>query len=324
MHKHLATKLVAALALLVGTTTSALAQSNQTQNTIGALGNLFGALAQAGAKANALKQWQAQDAQIIQCINTIYASKNITADSFVAAGVGPNDQRVAPVITLCKAVMAAQPKVDFPCNVTNANGQQVASKCSEAYAVSRNGSLVAVSRDDFLRAAGNGEQVQVANFETAEANAARLQAEQLQAERKRFMASPEGKRQLAVEAAQARQAQAIKRQQDVARAAAHANEPRGYELVCTGSTPEDSNLNLIKVDCRNYSDVLSKMRWAYFQSINSGNDYAKTYAQLCSNSISYLRKDLSYEEFKSSVSSCNRSAYYIKGPSANQVSGGRK
>lgn len=185
-----ATKLSAAVTLIITAAVPAAAQSNSTQDTIGALGNLFGALAQAGAKSKALKQWQAQDARVIQCINTMYSSKNITADSFVASGVGPNDQRVAPVIAICKTVMTAEPKTNFPCNVTNGRGQQVSSSCSESYAVSRNGSLVPVSRDDFLRAAGSGEEVQVANFETTEASSARLQAEQQQAaaEKQRFLA----------------------------------------------------------------------------------------------------------------------------------------
>jgi hypothetical protein len=166
-----------ALAALAVATSPASAQSNSTKDTIGALGNLFGSMAKAGAKSKALKQWQAQDAQVVQCINTIYSSKNLTADSFVAAGVGPNDPSMAPVINICKVVMTTPPKTNFPCNVTNANGQQVASTCSESYAATRNGSLVAISRDDFLRAAGNSEQVQLANFETVAAQNARLQAE---------------------------------------------------------------------------------------------------------------------------------------------------
>lgn len=183
--RRLVVKMVAVIALAITSGTPTMAQSNSSQSAVGA-----------SAQERASKQWRAQDAQIIQCINTIYAAKNITADSFVAAGVGPTDQRVAPVITLCKAVMTAQPKVNFPCNVTNSSGQQVESTCSESYAVSRNGSLVAVSRDDFLRAAGDGEQVQVANFETVAAQNARLAGgrQQSEAERDQYWASPEGMR----------------------------------------------------------------------------------------------------------------------------------
>lgn len=205
------------VASLISATAPLSAQSNSAQDTIDALGNLFGALAQAGAKSKALKQWQAQDAQVIQCINTIFSSKNITADSFVAAGVGPNDPSVAPVINLCKVVMTTPPNTNFPCNVVDSKGQQVATTCNESFAVEANGSLSAISRDDYLRAIGRGQNGQVANFETTEANAARLTEEARQrraereaeyqravAERKRFEASPAGKRQAALEAQRAR------------------------------------------------------------------------------------------------------------------------
>lgn len=154
--RGLVVTLIAAIALVVTAASPTMAQSNSSQGAVGS-----------SAQANALKQWQAQDAHVIQCINTIYADKNITADSFVAAGVGPTDQRVAPVIKLCNVVMTAKPKTNFPCNVTSANGKQLTSTCNESYAVNVNGSWKPVSRDDFLRALGAGQQAQVLNFEVS-------------------------------------------------------------------------------------------------------------------------------------------------------------
>ena len=189
---------------------TAFAQSNSTEQTIGAVSDLLGMIAQGAAKANAKKAWSQLDPQVVQCVNTIFESKNITADQFVAAGVAPNDARVAPIINLCNVVLTTQLKADFPCSVTNSMRQQVSTACVESYAVDNNGTLNPVSRDDFLRAFGNEQKVQVANFETTDAQKTRLMAEQQQAEaarqkaeadRQRYLASPEGKRQLALQAA---------------------------------------------------------------------------------------------------------------------------
>ncbi len=184
---------------------AAFAQSNSTEQAIGAAANLLGILAQGAAKGNAQKAWSQLDPQVIQCVNTVFEAKNVTADQFVAAGMAPNDARLAPIINMCSAVLTAQPKENFPCNVTNSKGQEVPTKCVETFAVETNGTLNPVSRDDFLRAVGNDQKVQIANFETQDAQNSRLQAERLaaEAERQRYLASPEGKRQVALEAAEA-------------------------------------------------------------------------------------------------------------------------
>jgi hypothetical protein len=321
-----------ALATLAVATSPASAQSNSTKDTIGALGNLFGSMAKAGAKSKALKQWQAQDAQVIQCINTIYSSKNLTADSFVAAGVGPNDPTMAPVINLCKVVMTTPPKTNFPCNVTNTNGQQVASTCSESYAATRNGSLVAISRDDFLRAAGNSEQVQLANFETAEANAARIRVEQQQAavERQRFLASPEGKRQAAAEAARAKQAEIERRRAEAARAAQEAQRPRGYALVCSGKNlSQRENLNKIYVNCNNPQDAITKMSWAYNKiSTEKYMPGGESFASMCLSQINQLRGMMGNTRYTGPIGDissynfldvCNTGLQRVSGPSEAQA-----
>lgn len=176
----LVSKLLAVFALVGFASMPAKAQENSPQNTIGAIGNLFGALAQAGAKANAERAWAKVNPQITQCANTMLSGKNVTVDQLIAAGLGPNDQRIAPIINACNAVLTAQLRTNFPCNVTNAKGQQIMTTCNESFAKEVDGSLVALSVDDVILAAGNGEKITAANFETLEAQNARLAEEKRQ------------------------------------------------------------------------------------------------------------------------------------------------
>lgn len=203
MYRYILKNTAAALLLISSLFGPAAAQSNRTQDGMGALGNLLGALAQAGAKSKAQKGWTQVSEQVRACVNTTLSSKNITVEQLIAAGIAPSDQRVAPLVTSCNQIMSAQLQTNIPCNVINSKGQQVSSTCNQVFAREVNGQVAAISRDDFLRAAGNGEKVQIALLETSMSHSARLQAEQRQAdlERQKFLASPEGKRQVAAAAA---------------------------------------------------------------------------------------------------------------------------
>lgn len=119
MRRDIATKASAMLVGLALSTAPVAAQSNRTQDGIGALGNLFGALAQAGAKSKAQKGWVQVGEQVRACVNTTLSSKNITVDQLIAAGIAPGDQRVAPLVTSCNQIMSAQLQTNIPCNVTN-------------------------------------------------------------------------------------------------------------------------------------------------------------------------------------------------------------
>lgn len=200
---HLAASALAIGGLSLNVATEALAQTNSGQNAAGGILGLFGTIAQEAAKSNARKRWDQTTPEIKQCVNTMFAAKNISVDQIAAAGIAPNDARISQLVASCQTIMTAQPKTNFPCNVTNSKGQQVATTCNESFAKEVNGSLVPISRDDFLRAAGNGEKVQVANFEAVAAQNARLAEERrlAEAERQRFLASPEGKQQAAANAA---------------------------------------------------------------------------------------------------------------------------
>lgn len=172
-------------------------------NAVGAIGNLFGALAQAGAKAKAQKGWAQVNPQTTQCVNTMFSSKNVTVDQLIEAGLAPNDKRLAPIMNACNAFLTAQLRTNFPCTVTNAKAEQVETTCNESFAKEVDGALVPISGDEVILAAANGEKVSAGNFETEEAQQARLASEQRQAavERQKFATSPEGKRQAAANAA---------------------------------------------------------------------------------------------------------------------------
>lgn len=219
------------LALSVTTASFAQFQRNQTrqnQQSANPLGDLIGMIANASAKSKAKKGWAQVAPEIQQCVNTMFASKNINVDQIIAAGMSPTNKDIAPIIELCQTVMTAQLKTNFACNVANAKGQQVATTCVQSYAKAVNGKLAAISRDDFLRAAANDEKVTIADFETVAAQNARLAEERRLAqeaaakeeaarlerltreeaarkeqeirvaeERRRFAASPEGKRRAA-------------------------------------------------------------------------------------------------------------------------------
>jgi hypothetical protein len=168
---------IAAFTTMALSITPVKAQAKSNQSGIEALSNLFGAIAKAGAKSKAVKQWKSQDPQLIQCVNTIFSSKSITTDTIAASGLGPTDQRISPLIDLCKAALTAQPRTNFQCNVANERRQMVDTICDESYAVFRKGSWVAISREDFLRAVGDGEKVDVKPFETGIARTKRVRAE---------------------------------------------------------------------------------------------------------------------------------------------------
>ena len=199
--------------LAVGGSQTAYAQSNNTANTVGGIVGLFAGIAQAGAKADAQKKWMQVAEPVRACVNVAYSSKGVTLDQIYNEGIAPSDQRIAPVMNFCNATMTRQLRQNFACNVQNSKGQQVTSICSEGFARPVNGSLTAASTEDYITAAMNGEKVQVGVFETGAGRTARGRAERAQeeelarkaeAERQAFLNSPEGKRQAAEQAAQAK------------------------------------------------------------------------------------------------------------------------
>lgn len=128
----------------------------------------------------AQKAWAETSFQVKKCINLMFSSKNLTFDQIAAAGIAPNDQRILPAIKACQQYLTTVPRTNFPCTVTNSKGEQISTTCNESYAKEVDGSLVAISGEDFLRASGNGEKVVAANFETIDARNARLSAEERQ------------------------------------------------------------------------------------------------------------------------------------------------
>lgn len=127
--------------------------------------------------------------------------------------------------------------------------------------------VTSLSRDDFLRAAGNGEKVQIAVLELSSANSARLAEEErlAEAERQRFLASPEGKKQLAAEAAHTRQA-----------AAAAAARQKAAEAARRQSELAESACD---------KAVQAKFRGAYITYI--GVQYSDFFSRIYGNHIFY-------------------------------------
>jgi hypothetical protein len=258
MGRKLRTALYVASVVMLAMSISpqARAQSQQYSQGTNPILDLIGMIANASAISSAKKKWAKVSPEIQQCVNTFSESKNFNVDQIIAAGLSPNHEAIAPMVTLCQAVTTAEMKTDFPCNVTNKEGKQVQTTCVQSYAKAVRGAWVPISRDDFLRAASNNETVSVADFETIVAQNARLseerrilseaaakaeatrfleatrakaaRVEQLareeaarkarEEEQRRFAASPEGKRLIAEQAATERRAE-MERQAE-ARAAA--------------------------------------------------------------------------------------------------------
>jgi hypothetical protein len=327
-------KSFAIAAFITGGITPVSAQSNQTQEAIGTLGNLFGALAQAGAKSKAKKGWATTSEPVKVCVNMMLASKNLTVDKILAAGVAPTDQRVATLVTFCDQVLAAQLQTNIACNVSDSKGKPVSSTCNQVFAKNANGTIVEISRDDFIRAAGNGENVQIGVFETLVANAGRLQAErrdveakqrEVEAERQRFLASPEGKRQAAAEALRAKQAAATAARDKAIRAAEAARAPRGYLVACKGSVSA-TQYNVYSLNCGNPSEVINGFRWAIAKLNSDGSGMANYYREMAKNCLKGMYK---YSNFPydlqtndqiiwGSLSPCNAGLQDMSGPSLAQ------
>lgn len=264
--------------LSISLATASFAQSRQNQQGANALGDLIGMIANASAKSDAKKKWAKVSPEIQQCVNTTFSSKNVNVDQIVAAGMSPNAKDIAPVIELCQTVMTAQLKTDFPCNVPDSKGVQVPTTCVQSYAKAVNGKWAPVSRDDFLRAVGNDDKVNVGDFETAAAQNARLAEEKRLAQeaavkkeaarrerlakqeedRRRFAATPEGKRQAAERAAAARAAAAEKARRDLARAEAQKTS-QAAEVACDKGVQSKYNGYHVTSIGRTYSEFFEKI-----------------------------------------------------------------
>lgn len=196
-----------AVTLSLSVTSASFAQfqqnrSRQYQQSDNPLDALIGMIGRVSAKSKAKKKWAQVGPDIQQCVNTYLESRKITVQQMIAEGLSPDHEKVTPIVTMCQTVMATQLKANFPCNVANAKGQQVPTTCVQSYAKAVNGKWVPVSRDDFLRAGSNNEQVTIADFETQAAQNTRLAEERrivqeaaakAEEERLRFAASPAGK-----------------------------------------------------------------------------------------------------------------------------------
>lgn len=325
------------LALSVTTASFAQFQRNQTrqnQQSANPLGDLIGMIAQASAKSKAKKRWAQIGPEIQQCVNTYLESRNITVQQMMAEGLSPDHEKVTPIVTMCQSVMTTQLKANFPCNVTNAKGQEVPSTCSQSYVKSANGKWMPISRDDFLRAGSNNETVNIADFETQAAQNARLAGERRQLaeerriaqeakareeaarrerlareeeERRRFAASPEGKRQAAERAARERRAAEEARRR-----------PRGYVVACSGTS--NSQLNSYFVNCDNPASVRDGFRWAYRRLLTERGN-GRVFADGCLENLGRY-SDIpasvatNRQIINSLLAACNVGLQAVQGPSA--------
>lgn len=330
-----------AVTLALSATTASFAQFQQNrprqyQQSENPLGDLIGMIGRASAKSKAKKRWAQVGPEIQQCVNTYLESRKITVQQMIAEGLSPDHEKVTPIVTMCQSVMATQLKENFACNITNSKSVQVATTCVQSYAKAVNGKWAPISRDDFLRAGSNNEQVTIADFETVAAQTARLAEEKRLAQevaakaeaarverlareeeaRRQFAASPEGKRLAAEQAARERLAAAEARR-----------KPRGYEIVCNGSVK--SNYNLYVINCKSDQSVSSAFRWAYntlkSQKWENGGALAesclKGFMDYKRNFNERLRNGLAYDDFfiQSHFMGCNNGLWHVLGPSLEQA-----
>ncbi len=327
------------------------AQSRQYGQQTSPLVDLIGTIAKASAKSNAKKKWSKVSPEIQQCVNTYLASRKISVDQMITEGLSPDHEKVTPIVTMCQSVMAAQLKANFPCNITNSKGLQVATTCVQSYAKAVSGKWAPISRDDFLRAGSNNEQVTIADFETqaaqntrlaeekriaqeaaAKAEAARLErlakeeATRIaqEEERLRFAASPAGKRQAAEQAARERAAAAEARR-----------KPRGYEMVCNAAfRSQRKRYNLYMVNCNSKESVSSALRWAHNMLSAQPWFEGGAFAESCVTGLmNYLREYNEYTKngwaisdviVQGNFAGCNNGLWFVRGPSAEQAARGKR
>jgi hypothetical protein len=336
-----------AVTLALSVTTASSAQFRQNQQSSNPLGDLIGMIANASAKSKAKKRWAQVAPEVHQCVNTMFASRNVKVEQFIAAGMSPTDANMAPIIELCQTVMTAQLKTNFACNVANAKGQQVQTTCSQSFAKAVNGKWAPVSRDDFLRAAANDEQVTVTDFETAAANTARLAEEKRLAqeaaareeaarrerlekeeeERRRFAASPEGKRQAAQRLAE-REAQERRFEQQ------RRQRPRGYKITCNGVASnsyyveDPDKLNAKLINCNDPKSVKDAMWWAVNRMrLESDSARYTVYARHCSESIArYSEYNVRGRMVQDGgfLNACNVGLSGVNGPSLEEAKGAKR
>lgn len=310
---------VSVATLSLSLATASFAQSRQNQQGANALGDLIGSIAQASAKSKAKKGWAQVAPEIQQCVNKFFESKNINVEQIIAAGLSPTHEKMAPIITMCQAVMATQLKADFPCKVPNSKGEQVATTCVQSYSKAVNGKWVPVSRDDFLRAAGNNEQVNVADFETVAAQTARLAEEKRLAqeaaakaeaarikqleEQRRFAASPEGKRQAAQQAAQ----RAARERRELAEAQMR---PRTVQILCADQITHSDKVsyNIYQVNCRDVNAVKRAYLWGTRKLEADNRPWISHWSQQCAGA---LRQYSSWMESGRAVETAGSRLFYF-------------
>ena len=173
LYQSLCTFLLAAICIF--SAPNALAQTTSGQNGGNAFANLFGAIAQSAAKANAQQSWTTLTPEIKNCVNVAYAPKNITVAALVASGIAATDQRLAPVMAFCTNTMKRQLQVNFPCMATSSRGQPVQTTCTEVYAEEVGGIFRPINQDDFIRASIAGLKVTISRIEIPSSKTNRLE-----------------------------------------------------------------------------------------------------------------------------------------------------
>ena len=154
------------------------------------------------------KTWVTVPPDVKTCLGFALARNNLTVDGLISSGVSARDPRLGSVMNSCNIIANRQLRINVPCQISDERMGQVSTVCSEYYAQNSNGTIITISRDDFIRISSSGASgISVILRETPEGKVARLEQARLKAEadRQNYLNSPEGRQQAALEAAQQKQ-----------------------------------------------------------------------------------------------------------------------
>jgi hypothetical protein len=158
--------------------TSAMAQSNDRVNSALAVGALLGGAVQKANEANARKQWSALSADNLFCVRQSIGRNNLELEKLAAAGIGPADKRMKPLVDECSSLTSQVLQTGLSCKITRSDGSAFSSVCDQAYVLEQNGSATKLSLQQYLELAFKGQNVSVKAVERDDARVDRLAKEE--------------------------------------------------------------------------------------------------------------------------------------------------
>lgn len=131
-------------------------------------------LTQPVTAASVVEQWRGLPTKVTSCFEIAAEGANTTIAALAAGGVGPNDGRLADLLSACQKYAAGM-RQSFDCTLKAPDGSDIQSVCREYYVVMRNGQWTEVAPDEALNLGFlQHENIQIMFTETPAGYAERL------------------------------------------------------------------------------------------------------------------------------------------------------